>query len=411
MVSVAAMITIVAVSLTGCAMTPRQPAPTSASGASPQFTPTSTPTLAPPATPTLAPTLPTPAATPTPTPDPDPIAGLSLAQRVGQLFMVGTHAGAAQAVTLSAVSRLHVGNIFLSGRSFAGVAATAAVVRHFTSLVTRASTGGVRLFVATDQEGGEVQVLRGPGFSAIPSALAQGRMSVIGLTTDAARWGHQLAAAGVNMDLAPVADLVPSPAAAADNPPIGGFNRQYGYSPKTIEVHATAFRRGMRSAGITTVVKHFPGLGFVTRNTDTARRVTDTVTNAHSASVAVFGYEIRGGASCVMVSSAVYSHIDPRVPAVFSPTVVQGLLRSRLGFHGLIISDDLSAAAQVQAWSPADRAIMAIKAGVDMVLVSANPSVAAQMVHAVVTKARSDPAFDHLVNEAARRVVALKHSN
>ena len=84
------------------------------------------------------------------------------------------------------------------------------------------------------------------------------------------------------------------------------------------------------------------------------------------------------------------------------------LLRDRLGFDGVVISDDLSKAAQVLAWSPADRAVLAIQAGVDIVLVSTDPSVIGPMVEAVVAKARSDPAFAAMVDAAARRVVELK---
>jgi beta-N-acetylhexosaminidase len=346
--------------------------------------------------------------TPTPTPTVDPIAGLSLQQRVGQLFMVGTPATAADAGTLADITNLNVGNIFLSGRSYAGAAATAAVVSQFTSLVSPTTTGSEPLLVATDQEGGEVQVLQGPGFSAIPTAVDQGTTDLSDLLADATQWGSELTSAGVNMNLAPVADLVPSAADAPDNPPIGGFDREFGYDPTTIEQHATTFRAGMESAGVIPVVKHFPGLGFVSENTDTDEGVTDTVTNGSSPAVAVYQSQIEGGASAMMVSSAIYSQIDATQPAVFSPGVIQGLLRGQLGFDGVVMSDDLSAAAQVQPWAPADRAILAIEAGVDVVLVSADPTVAEQMIAAVVAKAQSDPAFDDLVNQAARRVVALK---
>lgn len=322
--------------------------------------------------------------------------------------MVGTPATAPDPQTVADVTQLHVGGIFLSGRSHAGVAATAGVVGSFTSLVSESTTGGIPMLVATDQEGGEVQVLQGPGFSSIPSALVQGTMPLDVLTSAAASWGGQLAAAGVDMDLAPVADLVPSAAAAAHNPPIGGFDREFGYDPVTIGQHATAFRAGLLSAGVIPVVKHFPGLGFVTANTDTSRGVTDTVTTDGSAAVGVFAAQISGGASCVMVSSAVYSQLDPTEPAVFSPAVVQGLLRKKLGFEGVVMTDDLSAAAQVQQWSPADRAILAIEAGVDIVLVSADPSVAAQMIAAVVAKAQTDPAFDAQVDTAVAKVLVLK---
>ena len=122
----------------------------------------------------------------------------------------------------------------------------------------------------------------------------------------------------------------------------------------------------------------------------------------------IYRTEIAQGVDCIMVSSAIYARIDPRSPAVFSRAVVTGLLRGKLGFSGVVISDDLSAAEGVSAWSPAQRAILAIEAGVDIVLVSADPSVAAQMVEAVVAKARTDKAFAALVDAAARRVLLLK---
>ena len=110
----------------------------------------------------------------------------------------------------------------------------------------------------------------------------------------------------------------------------------------------------------------------------------------------------------VMMSSAIYAQLDPSAPAVFSPAVVTGLLRDELGFDGVIMTDDLSGATQVAAWSPADRAILAIGAGCDIVLVSRTPTVAAEMIDAVVAKAKSEPEFADLVDAAARRVLASK---
>ncbi|MCU1550299.1 MAG: Beta-N-acetylhexosaminidase [Glaciihabitans sp.] len=347
-------------------------------------------------------------ATPSATPTQDPLAGLTLEQRVGQLFMMGTTAAAAQRETRQAVRDRHVGNIFLSGRSSAGVKATAAVVARFRALVNSKSTGGVPLLVSTDQEGGQVQVLRGPGFSTIPSGLAQGRMSTGVLRTAARTWATQLESAGVNMDLAPVVDLVASPVEAAKNPPIGVFQREFGFTAPTIVAHANAFRAGMTSARVLTAIKHFPGLGFVSANTDTTRGVTDTVTGTNGANVAIYRAEIADGANCIMVSSAKYARIDPNAPAVFSSRVVTQLLRIQLGFTGVIMSDDLSGATQVLGWTPAQRAIMAIEAGVDIVLVSRFPDAAARMVDAVVARAKADSNFAALVDAAVRRVLELK---
>ena len=347
---------------------------------------------------TLAPT------SPTPTPAPDPLADLTVEQRVGQLFMIGTTSTGAEEATLAAVRDRFVGGVFLSGRSQAGTAATAAVVAQFTA----AAAPDRPLLVATDQEGGQVQVLRGPGFSEIPSALDQGAMDAASLQTSATTWGRELASAGVTMNLAPVVDLIPNSAAAASNPPIGGYDREFGFDAAGIVAHADAFRAGMTAGGVTSVLKHFPGLGAVTSNTDDTAGVTDTTTNAQSDSVGIYRSGIASGADTIMVSSAIYTQLDPAVPALFSPTIVTGLLRDSLGFDGVVITDDVSSATQVAAWSPADRAVLAIGAGCDIVLVSRTPTIAAEMIDAVVAKAKSDPAYAKLVDAAARRVLASK---
>lgn len=364
-------------------------------------------------TPTPTPTATTPS--PTPTPTPDPLAALSLEQRVGQLFMVGTDVSAATPATLSAITDRHAGSIFLHGRTTAGTAPVAAVVAQFTALAPASAgapdgagpTGGVRLWVATDQEGGEVQVLRGPGFSDMPYGIRQADLPDDQLQAQAAQWGAELAAAGVDMNLAPVADIVTSQATRFDNPPIGALGRQYGYDAPTVEAKAGAFAEGMRSAGILPVFKHFPGLGHVTANTDTTANVVDTAVTADGPDVSVYGPLTSAGPSAVMVSTAIYQNIDPAGPAVFSPTVV-GLVRTTVGFDGVIMTDDLSAAVAAEQWAPADRAIKAISAGVDVVLVSADPTVYPAMYDAVLAKAQSDPAFAKLVDAAAARVVAAK---
>jgi len=291
--------------------------------------------------------------------------------------------------------------VFLSGRSSAGVVATAGVV---TALGAE-NPGGIPLFVATDQEGGQVQVLSGPGFSAIPTARTQGKMDTAALADASRVWGDELLAAGINVNLAPVGDIVTGP--NSNNQPIAHFRREYGYDAATVSAQAGAFMQGMTAAGVSSTLKHFPGLGLVQGNTDVAASVTDTVTASDSPSVEAFGSLIAAGAPIVMMSSAVYALIDPSAPAVFSPTVV-GLLRNDLGFVGIIITDDVSGAAAVQAWSPADRAILAIQAGVDIVLVVHSAGVLDEMVDAVVAKATDDPAFAELVDAAARRVILQK---
>jgi len=365
---------LAAVALAGCA-----------AGAAP--TPTRTPSASP---------------TPAPTPTVDPIAGLTLEQEVGQLLIAGTTATGLDADTLVAVRDRHVGGIFLRGRSTAGPGPSLAVVQQAQS----ASADGIPLIVSTDQEGGQVQVLQGPGFDRIPSAVAQGDLDIGALRTEAGQWGAQLRAAGVNLDLAPVADIVP-PGTAAQNPPIGVFQRQYGGDARTVADHAAAFAGGLRDAGVQSTAKHFPGLGHVTANTDTTAGVTDDTVGADSPDVDVYRDLSASGVDAVMISSAIYRRIDPTQPAAFSPAVLE-LLREGVGFRGITMTDDMSRAVQVAAVAPGDRAVRAIDAGVDLVLISNAPGLAGPMADAVIARAQSDPGFRAKVDAAARAVVSWK---
>ncbi|EGQ74911.1 glycoside hydrolase family 3 N-terminal domain-containing protein [Actinomyces sp. oral taxon 448] len=340
--------------------------------------------------------------------DTDPLEGWSPEERAGQLIMVGVETAGPRLASIDAVSTHHVGNVFIAGQTHAGAEAIRGVVDAMTALVGPDTTHGTPLLVATDQEGGQVQVLQGSGLSTIPSALEQAAMPAQDLRARALTWGQELADVGVTMNLAPVADLVDVPDPSA-NAPIGAWEREYGNDPATVLDHATAFAQGMEEAGVIAVYKHFPGLGRVGANTDTASDVTDgTTAPSGDAAVSVFADAIGGGARVVMVSSAVYPLIDDSSPAVFSPAVVTDMLRGDLGFTGVVITDDVSAAAQVQEWDPGQRAVQAVRAGCDIVLASGDPSTAIDMVRALVDQARDDPAFADRIDQSAARVLDLK---
>lgn len=340
--------------------------------------------------------------------DTDPLEGWSPEERAGQLIMVGVETTGPRLASIDAVSTHHVGNVFIAGQTHAGAEAIRGVVDAMTALVGPDTTHSTPLLVATDQEGGQVQVLQGSGLSTIPSALEQAAMPAQDLRARALTWGQELADVGVTMNLAPVADLVDIPDPSA-NAPIGAWEREYGNDPATVLDHATAFAQGMEEAGVIAVYKHFPGLGRVGANTDTASDVTDgTTAPSGDAAVSVFADAIGGGARVVMVSSAVYPLIDDSSPAVFSPAVVTDMLRGELGFTGVVITDDVSAAAQVQEWDPGQRAVRAVRAGCDIVLASGDPSTAIDMVRALVDQARDDPAFADRIDQSAARVLDLK---
>ena len=395
-------------SLAGCSLIPGSSSAGSSPSAKPQAPEPAASTAAP--SPTAA-ASPAPSATATATTTDGALAGWSLEEKVGQLMMVGVDAQAPKQSSNEAVDTHHVGNIFIAGRTTAGSQATQKVISSFTSKVGPGTTHATPMLVATDQEGGEVQVLAGSGFSDIPSALDQSAQPRDQLVASARTWGKELADVGVNMNLAPVADLVDI-ARPASNEPIGRWGREYGHDAATVSSQAGAFAEGMQASKVIPTYKHFPGLGRVKDNTDTSAGVVDSTTtrSADTAVSVIFGAAIAAGAPVIMVSSATYSLIDPSAPAVFSSTIVTDMLRREMGFSGVVITDDVSAAVQVQDVSAGDRAVRAIRAGCDIVLASADPTVAADMVKALIATARSDPAFAARVDESATRVLNLKKS-
>ena len=335
------------------------------------------------------------------------LAGMSEQQRIGQLFMAGVPAAGPVSSAISTdVATYHTGSVILTGRSSAGVTATRRLTGQLQSLATSTATGGVPLLVATDQEGGNVQVLSGPGFSTMPTALSQGTEPAWQLRGNAGQWGGQLAAAGVNLDLAPVLDTVPA-SGASSNQPIGRYQREYGYTPAAVTAAGTSFIQGMHEAGVSVSIKHFPGLGRASGNTDTTYGVTDGVTTYNDPYLQPYASAVSsGGAQVVMVSEAIYTKIDAAHQALFSPTVLGGMLRSELGFHGVIMSDSMEATA-VSNLTPAQQAVNFIAAGGDLVLAT-DPTVIPAMYGAVLARAQSDPAFAALVNQAALTVLIAK---
>ncbi|MGW3355433.1 glycoside hydrolase family 3 N-terminal domain-containing protein [Streptomyces bungoensis] len=334
--------------------------------------------------------------------------GMTQAQRIGQLFMGGIPATGAGATDLRTLRDQHVGSVMLTGRSSAGTTATRRVVDGVGGQADTVSGKRVGLLVSTDQEGGQVQVLNGPGFSTIPNALTQGGWSTSTLRSRAAGWAGELKSAGVNLNLAPVADVVPA-SLGTRNQPIGRYYREYGHTPDVVASHSGAFAAGFGQAHVMTTLKHFPGLGRVIGNTDTTANVVDSVTTTTSSYLTPFKSGIQAGSPFVMISSATYSKIDAHHIAAFSPTVIRKLLRNQLGFKGVVISDDLGQAVAVRAYTPAQRAVAFLSAGGNLIL-TVKTSVVPAMAQGVASRMRTDAAFRATVADSVHRVLAAKAS-
>lgn len=331
------------------------------------------------------------------------IATMSLDEQAGQLIMAPMFAGGNPADLSALISTRHVGSVVLIGNWNNGTAAAKTAADALQSY----APSGNQLIVSTDQEGGQVQHLKGSGFDTMPSAVAQGQMSADTLRSSAKTWGGQLKQAGINVDLAPVLGTVQ--VKRSSNAPIGALNRDFGLDSNGNAQHGIAFIEGMRDAGVGATVKHYPGLGAVTGNTDfTTEGILDTTTTLDDEEIGAFNTTIKQAKpAMVMMSLATYQRIDSSAPAAFSSKIIDGTLRGSVGYDGVVISDSLSAAA-VSGIATKDLGVRLVDAGGDLACIG-DTSYVTPILDGIIVRAQSDPAFAKKVTASATRVMTLKY--
>lgn len=281
----------------------------------------------------------------------------SLARLVGQTILVRMPGRVPTASFLTRVRRGQIGGVVLFQENY-GASGPSALV---SVLQDAARAGGnPPLLIAIDQEGGIVKRLPGAPTLAPPQMVTPTIANQQGLAT-----AKNLAANGVNVDLAPVFDVAR-----------GGFitPRSFGSTPSEVASRGVAFARGLLAGGILPTAKHFPGLGYATTTTDTATVVVQATHEELDADLAPFRAAIRAGVPIVLVSTAIYPRLGDQLPAACSAGVVEGLLRRQLGFQGLVITDALDTPAVTTELTVPDAALAAVKSGADMVLAAGTTS-------------------------------------
>lgn len=256
--------------------------------------------------------------------------------------------------------------------------------------------------VAIDQEGGRVQRL-GPPVLQLPPMRVLGERDDLELTRTAARaLGRQLAALGINLDFAPVLDVATNPA----NEVIG--DRAFGADPERVLRHGRAFATGLADAGLLACGKHFPGHGDTVEDSHfELPSLPHDLARLEAVELAPFrgAKDVLGS---IMTAHIVFRALDPNRPATLSPIVIGGLLRERLGYEGLIVSDDLEMRAIADRWPAGEAATLAIAAGCDLLLICKDVALIAQARDALAERARADHRFAERLADAAGRVRAAR---
>ncbi|MDX6653211.1 MAG: beta-N-acetylhexosaminidase [Solirubrobacterales bacterium] len=313
-------------------------------------------------------------------------AGLSLERAVGELMIVRFEGARVPA---------YVRGLLRDGRASGAILFAdnlgPAGARGTTRVLQRAARGGA--IVATDDEGGEVTTV--PTTPALPAA-SQIAGDVAGLTRNA---GADLRRAGVNVNLAPVADI------ALPGSVMSG--RAFSGSAEAVAAAVVAATRGYGAGRVGATLKHFPGFGRATANTDDAAVTIDASAAELETDLVPFHAAIEAGAPLIMASHALYPALDRRRIASQSAPILQGLLRRRLGFDGAVITDSIEAEAVTSRSSVEVAAQRSVEAGADLILMTGRGSWI-RIYPAMLARARRDGVFRAKVEAAAARVIRFK---
>jgi len=265
---------------------------------------------------------------------------------------------------------------------------------------------GVPLLLMTDQEGGEVRRLPGaPTLS--EKQIGTSGDPVAAATTAGTGAGQNLAGVGMNVNLAPVLDVYYKSGNFIDQ-----FQRSYSHNPAVVLECGQAFITAQQATGVAATAKHFPGLGSATKNQNTDLgpvTLTASLTQLHTIDEVPYPAAVSAGVKLIMVSWAIYTALDPNLPAGLSPTVIGQELRGRNNFTGVTITDALEAGALRAFGSTGQKAVTAAGAGMDLILCSAQDVTEAEAATSALATALGNGQLDPTAfNDAVNRVTALR---
>src|ERR1035438_10225258 len=320
-----------------------------------------------------------------------------LSQQVGQLLIMGCGGTAMSARLRSMLGTLHPGGVILFQRNIEDASQTHALLHDVQKAVS------TPLFLCVDMEGGTVDRLRdviapAPAVAEVAAAGSKKLFRKHGRII-----GEEVRALGFNTDFAPALDLQLEPSKSV----LG--SRTISADPKATIQYAREFLRGLSDCKILGCGKHFPGLGEANLDSHNELPVIDKPWKRQWNEDLLPYRELRRDLPFVMVSHAAYPQVTgDRAPASLSKKWMTGVLRKKIGYRGLIITDDLDMGGVLAAASIEDAAVETLRAGADMFLVCQKEESVWRAFEAVYKQAESDNTFAMLIAEKSRNVLAAK---
>jgi len=332
------------------------------------------------------------------------IEGMTLEQKVGQMFLVGLFGPIITDEGHRFLQTYQPGGVVLFKYNVGDATSITQLVNDWQTAITDAE--GLPLIIGIDQEGGRINTLEFEPFTQFPVPML---VTATGNHNLAYRYGavhsQELRAVGVHMNLAPVADLETNP----DNPVI--FRRAYGSDPRAVAPILSATVQGMQDEGVMATLKHFPGHGDTSEDSHITLPVLPYELSAlERLELIPFQAGIDAGAEVVMVGHLSLPAVDPTHPASLSPAVITDLLRNHLGFDGIVMTDALDMDAIDTRYSLPKAAILAVEAGVDFITPGPHAGMRSieNAITAIIDAVESGDIPEARIDASVRRILTAK---
>lgn len=327
---------------------------------------------------------------------------MDLQEKIGQMLMTGLPSTEVTQEFVQLVEKYKISNVILFDRNIESSGQLRRLCSEIQEVVQR-NTGHPAL-IAIDQEGGSVVRMPWDAVN-MPGAMALAATGDLRSAYDAGRFtGEELRWLGVNFNLAPVADVNSNP----DNPVIG--NRAFGDTPETVTRWMLETMRGLRDGGVLCAVKHFPGHGDTSVDSHVGLpTVEKSLEELEQVELRPFAAAIAAGTDAVMTTHILFPRLEPeKLPGTMSRAVLTGLLRKKMGFGGMIITDCLEMGAICQKYGTVEGACMAARAGADMLCISHTQDLAAEAAERIFAAVQSGEIPAERIDEAVEHVLACK---
>jgi beta-N-acetylhexosaminidase len=326
------------------------------------------------------------------------LSGMTLDEKLGQLFLIESTYKTYTQDTDNMVAGMHAGAMIVYQQNITDWQ------QLHDYLATIQAHATIPMLVTMDEEGGGVDRL-GNNNLAPPLPSAQ-TMAATGNPQVAYNEGvtaaKEMMALGINTNLAPVVDVRTTPAAIE-------WDRLFGNDPTTVDRYAGAFLNGLQENGVIGCLKHWPGIGSITLDPHKTLPTMDrSVSQLQSTEFAAFKGLLADDPGMIMVTHVIVPAIDPNLPATLSPKVVQGTLRNKIGYQGVVMTDSLYMQGIAIHYTLPQAAVLSIEAGDDLLEGAYNTYSMRDMLQAIKNAIKAGQITVDRIDQSVRRILALK---